>query len=375
MKSKLSIVLQVTFIAALLGITFAVMLTARENLLRQNIATGWDFLTARTGWDVGTALLPHTTDDPYWWTFVVGLLNTVVLSAVSIGLATAAGLLLALAASSSGRILAAFTGTYVWIFRNIPIIVQVFFWYHVTRQFPPVRQASLLFGCCYVSNRGIYIPRAELHADLAGVAAILLSCALAYWGLRRYNRSRIELRRPALPRLVSIGIWLCAVGIVAVSAARMDVTEPQLQGFNFIGGAYLSPEFAALVIAIVAYNTAFVAEIIKAGIRSIPGGQVEAARVIGLSGPRIFWTIVIPQALRVAVPALVNQYISITKSSSLAIVIGYTDLFSIGAIAINHTGQSIEIILLLMLIYLAIGSTLSALGNYYNRAFAMRGTQ
>ena len=150
---------------------------------------------------------------------------------------------------------------------------------------------------------------------------------------------------------------------------------PKLQGFNFTGGTHLSPEFAALVVAIVAYNIAFVAEIINSGIRSIPRSQLEAARIIGLSDARIFWKITVPQAIRVAEPPLINQYISITKSSSLAIVIGYTDLFSVGAIAINHTGQALDVIAVLMLVYLTISFAISAAGNAYNRRITSRGLQ
>ena len=156
---------------------------------------------------------------------------------------------------------------------------------------------------------------------------------------------------------------------------HFDVTLPRLEGFNFVGGSYLSPEFLALVAAIVAYNIAFVAEIINSGIRSVPRNQVEAARIIGLSDQRTFWKITVPQAIRVAIPPLISQYISLTKSTSLAIAIGYTDLFSVGVIAINHTGQSINVIAVLMLVYLVISVGISALGNAYNRSITARGTR
>jgi general L-amino acid transport system permease protein len=152
----------------------------------------------------------------------------------------------------------------------------------------------------------------------------------------------------------------------------LEVTLPKLQGFNFVGGTHLSPEFIALTVAIVVYNIAFIAEIINSGIRSIPKSQVEAARMIGLSEARTFWKIVVPQAIRVAVPPLINQYISLTKTSSLAIAIGYTDLFAVGVVAINHTGQSIDVIAVLMLVYLTISLGISALGNLYNRSITRR---
>jgi general L-amino acid transport system permease protein len=317
-KPGVSAALQSAFVVALLAAIGGMAVTAHDNLLRQGVATGFGFLFDRTGWDVGASFIPHSTDKPYWYTFVVGLLNTIVLSLVCIVLATAAGMLLALLGAGRSRILYGLTRLYVGTFRNIPLIVQVFFWYHVTRLLPPVRQSVEILGCCFVSNRGVYIPH--------------------------------------------IG-W------------DLTVTFPRLQGFNFVDGTQLSPEFLAMVVAIVAYNVAFVAEIVNSGIRAVPPQQIEAARLIGLSDQRIFWSITIPQAVRIAVPPLTSQYISLTKSSSLAIAIGYTDLFSVGVIAINHTGQSINVIAVLMLVYLCISFGISAVGNAYNRALARRGTR
>lgn len=308
---------QAAFVVVLVAGIAAMAVTAHQNLSRQGIATGFGFLFDRTGWDVASSFLPHSPADPYWKTFAAGLVNTLVLSAVCIVLATAAGMGLALLGAGRSRILHGVARLYVWTFRNIPLIVQVFFWYHVTRLLPPVRQSIELFGCCYLSNRGLYLP----HLGLDGF------------------------------------------------------TLPRLQGFNFVGGTHLSPEFMAMVAAIVAYNIAFVAEIVNSGIRSVPPQQIEAARVIGLSNPRIFWSITIPQAVRIAVPPLINQYISLTKSSSLAIAIGYTDLFAVGVVAINHTGQSINVIAVLMLVYLCISFGISALGNLYNRSLARRGSR
>src|SRR5262249_27732481 len=160
-----------------------------------------------------------------------------------------------------------------------------------------------------------------------------------------------------------------------IFTADLHVSMPRLQGFNFVDAAHLSPEFIAMAAAIVVYNIAFIAEIFNSGIRGVPRQQIEAARMIGLSDVRIFWSITIPQAVRIAVPPLVNQYISLTKSSSLAIAIGYTDLFSVGVIAINHTGQSINVIAVLMLVYLCVSFGISALGNAYNRALARKGAR
>ena len=369
MKAGISGAFQFAFVVALVAAFAGMAVTAHDNLLRQGVATGFGFLFDRTGWDVGASFIPHSTDQPYWWTFLVGLTNTIVLSLVCIVLATAAGMVLALLGAGRSRILYGFTRLYVWVFRNIPLIVQVFFWYHVTRLLPPVRQSVDLFGCCFASNRGLYVPHVGVDVTPWTLVAALVSLGTAAAAVRTWNA-----RRDApLPRAAATAIAI-ACAIVAVAAtSRFDFTLPRLQGFNFVDGIQLSPEFMAMVSAIVAYNIAFVAEIVNSGIRAVPRHQIEAARIIGLSDPRIFWSITMRQALPIAVPPLINQYISLTKSSSLAIAIGYTDLFSIGVIAINHTGQAINVVAVLMLAYLCISFGISALGNAYNRSLAPRG--
>lgn len=309
--------LQAAFLVVVVAALAAMVVTAHANLVRQGMSPGFGFLFDRTGWDVASSFIAQGPADPYWRTLLAGLVNTLVLSAVCIVLATAFGMTLAMFGAGESRILRGICRAYVWAFRNIPLIVQVFFWYHVTRLLPPVRQSIDLLGCCFLSNRGLYVP----HVGLDGV------------------------------------------------------TLPRLQGFNFVDGTHLSPEFMAMVAAIVTYNIAFVAEIVNSGIRAVPPRQIEAARVIGLTETRIFWSITMPQAVRIAVPPLINQYISLTKSSSLAIAIGYTDLFAVGVIAINHTGQSLNVIAVLMLAYLAVSFTISALGNLYNHRLARKGVR
>ncbi|HEY4137746.1 MAG TPA: ABC transporter permease subunit [Casimicrobiaceae bacterium] len=373
MKARFSTALQVGFIAALIAAVAGMAVTARDNLLRQNIATGFAFLRDRTGWDVGASFLSQSAADPYWWTFLVGLVNTLVLSFVCIVAATALGLAFALVGSGRSRIPHALTRAYVWVFRNIPLIVQVFFWYHVTRSLPPVRQAIEFFGCCFASNRGIYVPHVGVSGTAFDAWLVLIAGVAAAVIMASIRRKQIATGKATFGWIAITAAAAGAALLMGAIRLRIDVTTPHLQGFNFVEGTYLSPEFAALVIAIVAYNIAFVAEIVNSGIRAVPRSQLEAARIIGLSDARIFWKITVPQAIRVAVPPLVNQYISITKSSSLAIVIGYTDLFSVGAIAINHTGQSLDVIAVLMLVYLAISTAISAVGNAYNRAITNRG--
>ena len=369
MRAGVSGALQVAFILGLLAAIAGMGVTAHDNLLRQGVATGFGFLLDRTGFDVGASFLPHDPDKPYWWTFLVGLANTIVLSLVCIVLATAAGLALALLGAGKSRVLFGLTRLYVLVFRNIPLIVQVFFWYHVTRLLPPVRQSVELLGCCYASNRGLYVPRIGVEATWSTLLAAIAGAAVAVIAIRAWRARRGH----DLSRAAAIGLALAGGIIAAAATVSYDVAMPRLQGFNFVDGTQLSPEFMAMVAALVAYNVAFIAEIVNSGIRAVPRHQLEAARVIGLSDQRTFFSITIPQAIRIATPPLVNQYISLTKSSSLAIAIGYTDLFSVGVIAINHTGQSINVIAVLMLAYLGLSFGISALGNLYNSSLAARG--
>jgi general L-amino acid transport system permease protein len=367
MKPVLSGALQAGFVALLVAAVAAMAVTAHDNLLRQGIASGFGFLFDRTGWDVASSFVAQSPGDPYWRTLLAGLINTLVLSALCIVLATVAGVLLALLGAGQSRILHGLARLYVWTFRNVPLIVQVFFWYHVTRLAPPVRQSIALFGCCYISNRGIYVPHVGFEFTSWTAPTVLVAVIVAVVASRALGARRGPLL-PAGAIALVIGAAIAAAGL----SGKLDVTMPRLQGFNFVDGTQLSPEFIAMAAAIVAYNVAFVAEIVNSGIRAVPPQQIEAARVIGLSNVRIFWSITIPQAVRIAVPPLINQYISLMKSSSLAIAIGYTDLFAVGVIAVNHTGQSIDVIAVMMLAYLGISSGISALGNAYNRALARR---
>ena len=283
MKASLSRTLQITFVVALVAAVAGMASTAHENLVRQGIATGFGFLLDPTGWDVSSSFLPQSAADRYAWTFIVGLSNTIVLSLVCIVLATAAGLCLALLGAGESRILHACTRLYIWTFRNIPIIVQVFFWYHVTRQLPPVRQALEFLGCCYASNRGIYIPRVGIDATALAVGAVLVAAGLAAAVCRWLSRRRLARAQARLPHAAAAGIVLAVAALTAAATLHFEITPPRLQGFNFVGGVYLSPEFMALVVAIVAYNIAFVAEIINSGHpvgTAQPGGGGAHDRIV-----------------------------------------------------------------------------------------------
>lgn len=363
---------EILLVVGLVAAVAAMVATARQNLARQNIATGFDILFRQTGWDVSFAVIPHAISDPYWWTFLVGLGNTAVVAAICITLATLLGLLLALCAASGNALVQGLATAYVYLIRNVPQIVHVFFWYNLTRQLPPVRQSVSFGDTVFLSNRGLYVPWPSLSDERPLWLTILLCTilAIAFVALR--------LRGARAPFAIKYALALLVVGVGAMwlwFRPEIGLSMPRLRGFNFEGGATLPPEFVALVTAVTIYNAAFVAEIVRAGLGSVPHGQIEAARNIGLSNLRLFWKITLPQAIRVIVPPLTNQYISIAKSSSLAVAIGFTELFSVGTIAINHTGQAFEVIAILMAIYCGLSFSISAAGGIWNARTVRKGAR
>jgi general L-amino acid transport system permease protein len=361
-----SVLMQAAFLAVVLGIVAAMVVTAHTNLVTQHIASGFGFLNTQTGWDVASSLMTHSSSDPYWRTFLVGLLNTLLVAAVCILLATVLGFGLGFLSVASNPLVSGACLVYVNTFRNIPQILQLFFWYNLTRQFPPVRNAIPVFDVAFLSNRGLNLPLVTIVNGTPWLlAALPVVLILSVPGLRQ-RLARAVGASQTLPYVLAGLAFLAGVALLPIllgcAPPNLQIEIPHLAGFNFQGGLLLSPEFVALVTAIVFYNIAFIAEIIRSGVNSVAFGQIEAARSLGLRDPVIFRKVIIVQALRVVVPPLTSQYISLTKSTSLAIAIGYTELFQVATIAINNTGQSIENIAILMVIYMTLSGCLSALG-------------
>jgi general L-amino acid transport system permease protein len=302
--------------AALVGVAVVggvLVSNTLDNLARQNIATGFGFLTREAAFGISESPIAYSPADTYARALFVGLLNTLRVAIAGIVLATLIGLVVGLARLSSNQLVARLAAVYVEAIRNVPVLLQLFFWYAiVTQAFPAPRAALEPIAGVFLSNRGIAIP------------------------------------------------WPGA-GV------------PKLVGFNFDGGAVLSPELSALLIGLSIYTAAFIAETIRGGILAVPNGQVEAARALGLSGYRVLRHVVLPLALRAIVPPTTNQYLNLAKNSSLAVAIGYPDFVSVANTAINQTGQAIEGVALIMLAYLTLSLAISALMNWYNRRVALVG--
>ncbi len=361
---------QLVLLAVVVWLGAEFVINARENLAAQNITSGFGFLENTAGFGVSQSLIPYTESDSYARVFLVGLLNTLLVSGLGIVFATALGFFIGIARLSPNWLIARLAGGYVELVRNLPLLFQILFWYlAVLGTLPGPRQSLSLFGGMFVNNRGIFVPAPVFGAGAGYVAwsvvlAVVLTVALRIWARRRQDRTG-----QTFPVLAAALALLIGLPLIALMATGFPVTfeAPQLRGFNFVGGLRLLPEFVALLLALSTYTAAFIAEIVRAGILAVPRGQTEAAFALGLRRSQMLRLIVVPQAMRVIVPPLTNQYLNLTKNSSLAVAIGYPDLFAVFAgTALNQTGQAIEIIAITMAVYLTISLATSALMNWYN---------
>lgn len=366
---------QILAILAVVAVAIYLIHNTINNLSSRGITSGFAFLDRSAGFGIVQHLIDYQQGDTYGRVFVVGLLNTLLVSALCIVFASFIGFFLGLARLSDNWLLRKLSTIYIETFRNIPPLLQIFFWYFaVLRNLPGPRQAASALDMVFLSNRGLYIPSPQLGE---GVHAFVLSAVIAIAlsvGLFRFNKMHQmktgQLRR-TWPTALSLIVLLPLIAHWLFGAAlHWDI--PQLRGFNFRGGMVLIPELAALTLALSVYTSAFIAEIIRAGIQAVPYGQHEAARSLGLPNTVTLRQVIIPQALRVIIPPLTSQYLNIVKNSSLAAAIGYPDMVSLFAgTVLNQTGQAIETIAITMSVYLIISLSISLLMNIYNRRIAL----
>ena len=368
------IVLQVMFVAVIA--VFFVLLAHNTiiNLRRQNIASGFGFLDREAAFGIGESLIAYTPADTYGRAFVVGLTNTLYVAALGIVLATIVGTLMGLARLSGNWLVAKLAQIYVETFRNIPLLLQLFFWWALLRGAAPgPREAWQVLPDVFVSNRGIVFPVPREHPAFQWMGlAFVVGVAAAYF-VHRWARARQAQTGRQFPAgWVGLGLMLGLPFLVFLGfGAPLSLDVPALKGFNFAGGTALSPEFGALLLGLVIYTGSYIAEIVRAGILAVSWGQSEAAMALGLKPGQRMRLVVLPQALRVIVPPMTSEYLSITKNSSLAVAIGYPDLVSIANTTINQTGQAVEGIAMIMAVYLAISLLISMMMNLYNRAVAL----
>jgi len=361
--------LQILFVIALIWIGYEIVANARANLETQRITSGFGFLKNNAGFDVSQTLIAYSGSDSYTRVFLVGLLNTLLVSVIGIFFATVIGFIVALGRLSPNWLVSRVAGVYVELIRNLPVLFQILFWYlAVLGALPGPRQSIALFNSFFLSNRGLIIPRAIADPGLDPFLIALLIALVASLAFRYYARRQLFEKGRAIriwPYVIGLFIGLPLISWL-IFGAPVSFELPQLKGFNFAGGTRVIPEFVALTVALSTYTASFIAEVVRAGIQSVHKGQMEAGTSLGLSRGTTLRLIVVPQALRVILPPLTNQYLNLTKNSSLAVAIGYPDLVSVFAgTALSQTGQAVEIIGMTMGVYLLLSLVTSAIMSFY----------
>ena len=361
--------LQIVFVVALIWIGYEIIANARANLETQRITSGFGFLKNNAGFDVSQTLISYSGSDSYTRVFLVGLLNTLLVSVIGIFFATVIGFMVALGRLSPNWLVSRVAGAYVELIRNLPVLFQILFWYlAVLGALPGPRQSIVLFNSFFLSNRGLVIPRTIADPGLDQFLIALLMALVASLFFRYYARRQLFEKGRAIriwPYVIGLFIGLPLISWL-IFGAPVSFELPQLKGFNFAGGTRVIPEFVALTVALSTYTASFIAEVVRAGILSVHKGQMEAGTSLGLSRGTTLRLIVVPQALRVILPPLTNQYLNLTKNSSLAVAIGYPDLVSVFAgTALSQTGQAVEIIAMTMGVYLLLSLVTSAIMSFY----------
>jgi len=369
-----SLVYQILLIGTIVLIGWYLVHNTLDNLSRRSIATGFGFLDREASFAIGESLIDYTPQNSYGRAFLVGVLNTVKVSAIGIIAATILGTLIGVARLSSNWLLARLAGAYVEVVRNIPPLLQLFIWYAViTESMPAVRQALNPLPGVFLSQRGVRFPVPAADPvwgwmGLALIVGVVLAFLLGRWGRARQAAT-------GKPYPVFLSTLGCVLGLPLLvylaggAPTQMDV--PELRGFNFVGGMVITPEFFAIFTGLTIYTAAFIAEVVRSGILAVNWGQTEAARALGLTGGQTLRLVVLPQALRVIVPPLTSQYLNLTKNSSLALAIGYPDLVSIANTTLNQTGQAVEGVAMIMGTYLSFSLAISAFMNWYNKRIAL----
>jgi len=367
------IVYQVVIVGLIGSVIYWLWSNTVRNLEVRSIATGFGFLTREAGLPIGESLIAYDPTDNYLRALMVGVLNTLKVAVVGVVLATILGTLIGIARLSKNWLVSKIAGVYVEIIRDLPLLLQLLFWYTILQGLPGPRQALNPIEGVFLSNRGMKLPFIEWESAHNWALVAFVIGVVATWFMARANRAKQY--QDGQPRK----LWPAALGFIlalplaiwALNGAPFTPDIPALRGFNFRGGITITPEYFALLIGLVTYTAGFIAEIVRAGIQSVSGGQWEAAEALGMRRGEILKKIVMPQALRVIIPPMTSQYLNLTKNSSLAVAIGYQDIVSIANTTLNQTGQAIEGIAIIMMVYLTISLSISLFMNWYNARIAL----
>ena len=368
------LVYQALVLIAVIALFWWLGSNAAGNLARQNKSTGFGFLGEAAGFEIGFTLLPYSRASSYWQVFLVGITNTLLVAAIGIVLATIWGFILGIARLSNNFLIRTGAAIYVEAVRNTPLLLQLFFWYFLSlNALPSVRQ-SIVLGDVVLNQRGLSLPVPVFDERFIWVAAVAVLTLVVAFVWRKMALRRIEEtghRHPVWLPMAAMFI-IPTVLVYFLSGTQVGFDVPSLQGFNYRGGFTAPPELTALTLGLVIYTSAFIAEIVRAGIQSVNYGQTEAAEALGLKDVDRLRLVIIPQAMRVIIPPLTSQYLNLTKNSSLGAAIGFPELVSVfSGTALNQSGRAVEIIGMTMLVYLVISLLTSIFMNWYNARVAL----
>lgn len=373
--AKRALTFQLLLIAVVAAFLLYIIGNTQDNLAARGITTGFGFLDRTAGFGIGQSLIEYSSQSTYGRTFVVGLLNTLLVSALGVMAATLIGFVVGIARLSPNWLIARLASGYIEIFRNIPLLLQIFFWYFaVLRAMPSPRESMSLGEVAYLNVRGLFLPEPQFLSGfglipVALAVAVVASIALVIWNRRRHEATGKRLPAGWISLALIVGLPLA---VLVVTGVPVTWEVPELRGFNFRGGITIIPEFLALWLALSIYTASFIAEIVRSGIQAISHGQTEAAQALSLPQGLVLRLVIIPQALRVIIPPLTSQYLNLIKNSSLATAIGFPDLVSVFAgTTLNQTGQAIEVISMTMAVYLTISLLVSMFMNWFNARVAL----
>ncbi len=370
-----SAIFQILLCLAIVWLAYARVTNGGDNLAKQRIASGFGFWDSTAGFDISQTLIPYTTRSTYGRAFWVGLLNTLLVSILGIICATAIGFVIGVLQLSKNALVARMAAGYVEIIRNLPLLLQLLFWYNaVLKALPSFRDSVSIAGGALLNNRGLFLPKPNFGPGFEAVPiAFVVGLAGAFifraWARRQQMATGKQSPVLVVSLLLIVGLPLAAL---AVTGFPLTFEFPEMGRFNIRGGIEILPEFAALLFGLSIYTAAFIAEAVRAGIQAVSHGQTEAAYSLGFRPGPTLRLIVIPQAMRVIIPPLTNQYLNLTKNSSLAVAVGYPDLVQVfTGTVLNQTGQAVEVVAITMAVYLTISLVTSGLMNLYNRRIAL----
>lgn len=369
-----SIIYQVVTAVIFVALIWWIWGNTLDNLKRANIASGFGFLNGRAGFQIGQSIIEYSSDSTYIRALLVGLLNTLLVALTGIVTASIIGFLVGIGRLSNNWLIAKLSLVYVEVFRNIPPLLVIFFWYFAVIAALPEPRSAIQFGLdISLSNRGFYMPRPIFGHEFGWTIAAFVVGIAGAWALGRWAyRRQMATGQPFPSFWVGLALLIVLTGIVfTVTGAPLGFDVPVKTRFNLRGGMALTPEFMSLLLALGIYTASFIAEIVRAGILSVSHGQTEAAHALGLRRGRTLRLVVLPQALRVIIPPLTSEFLNLTKNSSLAVAIGYADLVAIGGSVLNQTGQAVEVVLIWMVVYLGLSLITSFAMNRFNSRMAL----